>query len=173
MGDVPRKERCLQTLEHDKPVNSAYLSHVDGTRLLTTDQHSQLRVYKGPFWNLDRILPHPHRQFQHLTPIRATWHPLVDLITAGRYPDENFPGSIPGELRTIDVMNPDNGSMECQISLLSGMGQTVLIWKQKPSEDVTYEEKKSNVKDIVVEEWPGYKPKTKKAATKKKNKKLE
>ena len=45
--DVPRKERCLQTLEHDKPVNSAYFSHVDGTRLLTTDQHSQLRVYKG------------------------------------------------------------------------------------------------------------------------------
>ena len=42
-----RKERCLQTLEHDKPVNSAYFSHVDGTRLLTTDQHSQLRVYKG------------------------------------------------------------------------------------------------------------------------------
>ena len=45
--NVPRKERCLQTLEHDKPVNSAYFSHVDGTRLLTTDQHSQLRVYKG------------------------------------------------------------------------------------------------------------------------------
>ena len=45
--DVPRKERCLQTLEHDKPVNSAYFSQVDGTRLLTTDQKSQLRVYKG------------------------------------------------------------------------------------------------------------------------------
>ena len=45
--NVPRKERCLQTLEHDKPVNSAYFSHVDGTRLLTTDQKSQLRVYKG------------------------------------------------------------------------------------------------------------------------------
>ena len=45
--NIPRKERCLQTLEHDRPVNSAYFSHVDGTRLLTTDQHSQLRVYKG------------------------------------------------------------------------------------------------------------------------------
>ena len=87
-------------------------------------------------------------------------------------------------------MNPGNGNMECQISqlginkisslnqfspygksLLSGMGQTVLIWKQKPNEDVTYEEKKSNVKDIVVEEWPGYKPtKSKKAPTKKSKK---
>jgi len=187
-----RKERCLQTLEHDKPVNSAYFSHVDGTRLLTTDQHSQLRVYKGPFWSLERILPHPHRQFQHLTPIRATWHPLVDLIVAGRYPDENFPGYVAGELRTIDIMNPGNGNMECQISqlginkisslnqfspdgksLLSGMGQTVLIWKQKPNEDVTYEEKKSNVKDIVVEEWPGYKPTKSKKAPAKKSKKVD
>ena len=139
---------------------------------------------------MERILPHPHRQFQHLTPIRATWHPLVDLVVAGRYPDENFPGNVPGELRTIDIMNPGNGSMEYQISqmginkisslnqfspdgkaLLSGMGQTILIWKQKPNEDVIYEEKKSNVKDIVVEEWPGYKPaKTKKVATKKSKK---
>ena len=95
-----------------------------------------------------------------------------------------------GERRTIDIMNPDNGAMECQIvqdgynkisslnlfspngnAILSGMGQTVLIWKQKPIDDVKYEEKKTNVKDIVVEEWPGYKPKNSKSA-KKKSKKL-
>ena len=35
----PRKDRFLQSLGHDKAVNSAYFSHVDGTRLLTTDQH--------------------------------------------------------------------------------------------------------------------------------------
>ena len=35
----PRKDRFLQSLVHDKAVNSAYFSHVDGTRLLTTDQH--------------------------------------------------------------------------------------------------------------------------------------
>ena len=89
-------------------------------------------------------------------------------------------------------MNPGNGNMECQISqlginkisslnqfspdgksLLSGMGQTVLIWKQKPNEDVQYEEKLSNLKDIVVEEWPGYKPqntKSKKAKNSKSKK---
>ena len=66
-----RKDRFLQNLPHDKAVNSAYFSHVDGTRLLTTDQHSQIRVYRGPFWDLERILPHPHRQFQHLTPIKV------------------------------------------------------------------------------------------------------
>ena len=36
----------LCDLAHDHPVNSAYFSRVDGARLLTTDQHSQLRVYK-------------------------------------------------------------------------------------------------------------------------------
>jgi len=103
---------------------------------------------------LQRKLPHPHRQFQHLTPIRATWHPLVDLIVVGRYPDDKFPGYVKGELRTIDIMNPDDGTMQCQMShpglnkisslnifshngdsMLSGMGQTVLIWKQKSSND--------------------------------------
>ena len=46
-ANILRKENFLQSLEHDRAVNSAYFSHVDGTRLLTTDQHSQLRVYKG------------------------------------------------------------------------------------------------------------------------------
>ena len=88
-------------------------------------------------------------------------------------------------------MNPDNGAMECQISqpgvnkisslnlfspdgssMLSGMGQTVLIWKQKPDEDVKYEEKKAMAdKDIIVEEWPGYRPKAARKAPTKKAKK--
>ena len=45
-------------------------------------------------------------------------------------------------------------------ALLSGMGQTILIWKQKPedSESSVYQEKMSNMKDLKVEEWPGYRP---------------
>ena len=148
-----RKDRSLQNLMHDKPVNSAYFSNVDGTKLVTTDQHSQIRVYKGPFWDLQCQIPHPHRQFQHLTPIKANWHPLVDLIVVGRYPDEKFPGYVKGELRTIDIIN-DDGAMQCQLNqpglnkisslnvfsptgdaILSGMGQTVLIWKRKYTND--------------------------------------
>ncbi len=75
-------------------------------------------------------------------------------MVAGRYPDEKFPGYVAGELRTIDIINPDTGAMEAQISqpglnkiaslnlfsptgdaLLSGMGQTVNVWKQKPKSD--------------------------------------
>jgi hypothetical protein len=33
-----RKNSCLESLSHDKPVNSAYFNPLNGTRLLTTDQ---------------------------------------------------------------------------------------------------------------------------------------
>lgn len=60
-------------------------------------------------------------------------------------------------------------------ALLSGMGQTILIWKQKPeeSEVTAYQEKISNLKNLMVEEWPGYKPRSKPSAKSKKLKKLE
>jgi hypothetical protein len=58
-------------------------------------------------------------------------------------------------------------------ALLSGMGQTILIWKQKPeeSEVTAYQEKISNMKNLMVEEWPGYKPPSK--VRSKKMKKME
>ena len=40
------KGSSLAELHHERPVNSAYFSRVDGNRILTTDQHSQLRVYR-------------------------------------------------------------------------------------------------------------------------------
>ena len=88
-------------------------------------------------------------------------------------------------------MNPDNGAMECQIvqdgynkisslnlfsptgnAMISGMGQTICIWKQKPVEEVKYEEKPTNMTDIVVEEWPGFKPQKAKKNPTKKSKKI-
>ena len=96
-----------------------------------------------------------------------------------------------GERRSIDIMNPDNGAMECQIvqdgynkisslnlfsptgnAMISGMGQTICIWKQKPVEEVKYEEKPTNMTDIVVEEWPGFKPQKAKKNPTKKSKKI-
>ena len=58
-------------------------------------------------------------------------------------------------------------------ALLSGMGQTILVWKQKPeeSEVSAYQERISNLKDVMVQEWPGYKPAPKPAS--KKSKKLK
>ncbi|XP_023339508.1 DNA damage-binding protein 2 [Eurytemora carolleeae] len=148
------KTSTLAVLEHDLPVNSAFFSSMSGDKLLTTDQNSQIRVYQGPGWDLARIIPHPHRQFQHLTAIKATWYPLLDIPVVGRYPDPKFPGYQDGERRTIDFYDSESG--ECLLNLhqpgldkiiplnqfsptgeflLSGMASTILIWKQDPTKE--------------------------------------
>ncbi|TRY68670.1 hypothetical protein TCAL_03028 [Tigriopus californicus] len=179
--NIKDRKSALASLEHDKPVNSAYFNPVNGTRLLTTDQHSQLRVYRSPHWDLERLIPHPHRQFQHLTPIKATWHPLADIVLAGRYPHDQFPGYEAGEQRSVDFIDPDDGKMLFQLTqpgmnniislnlfspsgdaMLSGMSSTVLIWKPKPKfemDEKLYKETESNIKDLMVEEWPEHRPK--------------
>ncbi|XP_073397722.1 DNA damage-binding protein 2 isoform X1 [Dendrobates tinctorius] len=148
---IKDKSSCLYTMPHTRGVNSAYFSPWDGAKLLTTDQHSEIRVYSAIDWSQpQRIIPHPHRQFQHLTAIKAAWHPRYDLIVAGRYPDPQFPGYTADELRTVDVFDGQSGNIVCQLCdpyasgiislnkfnpmgdlLASGMGFYVLIWSRE------------------------------------------
>ncbi|XP_046390032.1 DNA damage-binding protein 2-like [Ischnura elegans] len=142
------KNSYLELLPHEKAVNSAYFSYTDGCRLLTTDQHSQLRVYRGPLWTLENVIIHPHRQFQHLTSIKAQWHPLEDIIVVGRYPDPSMNDCVGDDLRAIDFFDAESGSLLYQLFrigvsgivslnafnhlgeyLASGMGMTILIWR--------------------------------------------
>ncbi|XP_053576306.1 DNA damage-binding protein 2 isoform X2 [Bombina bombina] len=151
LRNIKDKSSCLHTLTHAKGVNSAYFSPPDGAKLLTTDQHSEIRVYSASDWTKPQhIIPHPHRQFQHLTAIKATWHPRYDLIVAGRYPDPQFPGYKSDELRTVDVFDGQRGDIVCQLYdpyasgivslnkfnpmgdlLASGMGFNILIWSRE------------------------------------------
>nr|XP_048708058.1 DNA damage-binding protein 2 isoform X4 [Caretta caretta] len=151
LRNIKDKSSFLHVLPHDKPVNAAYFSPTDGAKLLTTDQHSEIRVYSSSDWTKPQhLIPHPHRQFQHLTPIKATWHPRYDLIVAGRYPDPKFPGYTVDELRTVDIFDGNTGEMACQLhdpnasgiislnkfnpmgdTLASGMGFNILIWSRE------------------------------------------
>ncbi|KAK8783600.1 hypothetical protein V5799_010034, partial [Amblyomma americanum] len=97
----------LIELPHTQGVNSAYVSPSDRSSLLTTDQKNELRVYRGPAWREPLVIAHPHRQFQHLTPIQASWHPVENLIVVGRYPDKNFCAT--DTVRGIDVFDGDTG----------------------------------------------------------------
>ncbi|XP_072842127.2 DNA damage-binding protein 2 isoform X3 [Pogona vitticeps] len=148
LRNIKDKSSCLHVLPHDKPVNAAYFSPIDGAKLLSTDQYNEIRVYSSSDWSKPQhLIPHPHRQFQHLTPIKATWHPRYDLIVAGRYPDPHFPGYTSNELRTVDIFDGNSGEMVCQLhdsnasgiislnkfnpmgdTLASGMGFNILIW---------------------------------------------
>lgn len=51
---------------------TAYFNPLDCSKLLTTDQYDQIRVYSSCDWSKPQhIIQHPHRQFQHLTPIKV------------------------------------------------------------------------------------------------------
>jgi len=180
--NISGKQSALAELHHDKAVNSAYFSPVSGDKLLTTDQHSQLRVYQAPHFNLVKTIPHPHRQFQHLTAIKACWHPLADIPFAGRYPDPKFPGYEEGEMRSIDFFCPDTGDSLLQLHqpglqqiislsqfnpsgscLLSGMGSSVLLWQARPEKQSEEDRRtvQTNMEGVSVQQWPDFKKKKK------------
>ncbi|KAM7414674.1 hypothetical protein PAMA_019474 [Pampus argenteus] len=145
LRNIKDKKSFLHVMPHDKAVNSAYFNPLDCSKLLTTDQYDQIRVYSSSDWSKpQQIIQHPHRQFQHLTPIKATWHPVYDLVVAGRYPDERV---CPGDQRTIDIFDANTAELVCQLQdpnasgiksinkfnpigdvIGSGMGVTVLVW---------------------------------------------
>ncbi|XP_064611782.1 DNA damage-binding protein 2-like [Liolophura sinensis] len=144
---IKGRESSLVDLKHTKPVNSAYFSLTDGCRLLTTDQKNEIRVYTAPSWTLETSIAHPHRFFQHITPIKAHWHPLQDLVVVGRYPDPNFQEN---DSRTIDIFDAPSGGLVCQLQdpsvtglislnrfnpqgdvLASAMGYNIIAWSRK------------------------------------------
>ncbi|KAK6472531.1 DNA damage-binding protein 2 isoform X1 [Huso huso] len=147
MRHIKDKNSFLHELPHNKPINSAHFNPTDGSKLLTTDQYDEIRVYSSADWSKPQhTIRHPHRHFQHLTSIKATWHPLYDLIVAGRYPDLQHAD----ELRTIDVFDANTGGLVCQLhnpnapgiislnkfnpmgdTLASGMGFNILIWSRE------------------------------------------
>ncbi|XP_047500459.1 DNA damage-binding protein 2-like isoform X3 [Penaeus chinensis] len=155
--NLKSRTSCLYSHMHERPVNSAHFSRTDGGRLLTTDQHSEMRVYSCPSFTLSRTISHPHRQFQHLTPIKATWHPLRDIIVVGRYPDPAFPDYVDNEPRTVDFFDGATGKLLHQhmdrscdnkiisLNLFNQMGDALLssaallvwVWKPKFSCDAT------------------------------------
>ena len=137
----------LSTAIHEGVVSSAYFDPIHGVRLLTTSQNGEIRVYEPHnLWQEPScIISHPHRSFQHMTDIKATWHPLYEnMCVIGRYPNKEDPD----QLRTVDLIDlrvrERCGQFHCphlsgiiqlnQFSrngdcLASGMGYNGLIWK--------------------------------------------
>lgn len=145
--DSKSRPNPLSVAEHSGLVSSAYFDPILGVRLLTTSQNGEIRVYSPhDLWqNPTSVIVHQHRNFQHMTDIKATWHPLYDdLCVIGRYPmkedkDQNRTvdlidvekGETVGcfynpQLKGIIQLNQFNKSGDC---LASGMGYTGLIWK--------------------------------------------
>ncbi|KAG5192971.1 WD40-repeat-containing domain protein [Tribonema minus] len=86
-GEVGRG--CLAEFEHTGNLTCAVFCPITGAQLLTTAQNDELRVYDvyAPSRSPPRArAAHPHRFYQHLTVIRAAWHPVAaGLAVVGRY----------------------------------------------------------------------------------------
>ncbi|RKO93568.1 WD40-repeat-containing domain protein [Blyttiomyces helicus] len=107
----------LQVMEHQGIINCATFSPFAPYTLLTTSQNSECRFYDlsdpSPALAPACILPHPHRPFQHLTPIKAEWSPVhPDLCVVGRYPEDA------ADRRTVDVFQYKPGA-PCPVALVA------------------------------------------------------
>ncbi|KAL7647328.1 UNVERIFIED_CONTAM: hypothetical protein RMT77_000923 [Armadillidium vulgare] len=160
---IKNAESYLYSCPHEKPINSAYFSRTDGCSLLTTDQLDELRVYKCPTFQLTRKIHHQHKQFQHITPIKATWHPLRDIAVVGRYPN---PFIVP-EDRCVDFFDCETGEHLYQLfdaqankkihflnefnpqgdKLLSAVSSTAFVWKANFEHLESREKKRKFVDD--------------------------
>ena len=84
-----------------------------GSSLLTTAQNSELRVYRSHNWEEPAlVMNHAHRHFQHMTNIRASWHPFhEDLCVVGRYAEVDDPD----KTRSVDVVDTRKGKVVGQL----------------------------------------------------------
>lgn len=141
-----KKPIPLSIAGHAGVVSSAYFDPTHGTRLLTTAQNGEIRVYEPHnLWKEPMcVIGHAHRNFQHMTDIKATWHPLYpDLCVVGRYPGKDDID----KMRTVDIIDLETGEVCAQFHsphfsgiiqlnqfsrsgdcLASAMGYNGLIW---------------------------------------------
>eukprot|EP00731_Ephydatia_muelleri_P028302 Em0019g1175a len=156
MGDGgPTRPTPLATMVHDAPINSAHFDPLHGSRILTTAQNSELRVYDSyNGWEVPTVvMRHPHRHFQHMTHIKASWHPIYeDLCMVGRYPEAGDAD----KTRCVDLVDLRDGTVVGSFydpsvkgiipvnvfnhhgnRLASGTGCTALLWQLRLSDEST------------------------------------
>ena len=148
---------AVAVMKHGAPINSAVFDPIYGNRILTTSQDSELRVYESHDWsNPSVVVKHPHRHFQHITPIQAVWHPFYkNLCVVGRYPAKEDDD----QTRCVDLVDLKTGERVGYFysphfsgiialskfnhlgdTLASGMGYHALTWK--PPESVEMQVRK-------------------------------
>ncbi len=118
----------------DSSVNSVSWSPCGGFRLLVTAQQREVHVLEQPLLHgpdvpgAHTVVQHAHRFYQHLTPFRASWHPVSDRVMCiGRYPEKGSADRSQG----IDMYTITHGTasasagtvssgIECQLSARVG-----------------------------------------------------
>ena len=189
-GESTNRPEPLHTLRHGAPVNSATFDPHTGSRLLTTAQNSSLQVHDASSnWETaTAAVSHPHRHFQHMTDIMATWHPLhQDLCVVGRYPEKTDND----QTRTVDLIDLERGSSQlvvqlnsptlkgivvlnkfskCGSWLASGMGYHCLLWGPEVKETRRVKGRRGAHRGNVLGLGGGGRPQKKRERKRKKDK---
>eukprot|EP01041_Mallomonas_annulata_P012067 gene12067-25294_t len=101
-------DKYITSMDHTGVVSNALFCPLADSTILTTSQNDEIRVYDTrQTQNIEPriIITHPHKHYQHLTVIKASWHPLIkDFILIGRYDKQ----------RGIDLLNVNH---ELQLQL--------------------------------------------------------
>lgn len=61
--------------------------------------------------------------------LKATWHPVYDLVVVGRYPDDRV---FPGDQRTIDIFDSNTAELVFQLQDATASGiKSVSCFKER------------------------------------------
>jgi len=131
-------DMALSLLPHTGVINSVCFSPITRTKLLTTSQDEELRIYDiHKDLTEPLVIRHPHRFYQYLTPFKATWHPLHEnIFVCGRY--ERGDSS---QGRSVDVMryeeNPHFEGGSDKENSTNASDTNVILFGEENKKDLT------------------------------------
>ncbi|KAI1308970.1 DNA damage-binding protein 2 [Halotydeus destructor] len=144
-----KSEFPLEVLEFDGVVNSGFFRKSDGGKFVTvsTQKEGSIQIFNSANWKPLHSIDHHNDIFP--TPVRATWHPLADIIVVG-----NFGARHKEHSNAIDFIDAESGDIVFNIdssehvgmkilnvfncqgdSLASSMRNSVIVWKQQVFSD--------------------------------------
>ncbi|KAI1308967.1 DNA damage-binding protein 2 [Halotydeus destructor] len=140
-------ESPLEILKFEGVINSGFFSRQDGGKFvsLSSQKKGAIQIFSSTNWKQLHSIDHSADVFQHLTPIKATWHPLADVIVVGKYQAGKKENS-----NAVDFFDAESGERIHQIestdhvgikslnvfncsgdTLATAMGKNVIVWKQQ------------------------------------------
>lgn len=100
-----KEEKPIKMMLFEGPVEAGFFSKTNGGTFVTSDQRHRITKFCTSSWSQELMIQHPQDTFQHLTPIKGSWHPTTDVFAIPRY---NIKDKSDGNGR-IDFWNMKSG----------------------------------------------------------------
>lgn len=138
---MSRKPNCIKSVKQEFAINCATFCPTNGATLVTNDNKDEIRVYRGPFCELERVVKHNHKQYQETSLLKATWHSSLDIILMSKSSSDDIQG--------IDIIDVRKGKIIAHLNdgepgilaintfnatgdvIASSRGSNLIIWKRE------------------------------------------